>query len=99
MVNIINRKNLILEATKSGFLFFKHIIPELTISSNGTSCKSVRNPFYNDKNPSLSIYFWNDRWWFKDFGDESYSGDIFEFAAYFFVPAGSPKGPCIVDDK
>jgi energy-coupling factor transporter ATP-binding protein EcfA2 len=82
MENFYKLKQTIMGATKDGFLFYKHIIPELRINNNNTNCKSVRNPFYNDSKPSLSIYYWNDRWWFKDFGDETYSGDVFDFAAF-----------------
>lgn len=75
-------KNDVLSATKEGFLVFKQAIPELKVNSNNISCKSVKNPFYNDTKPSLSIYYWNGKWWFKDFGDGTYSGDVFDFAAF-----------------
>jgi len=77
-------KNDILNATKRGFLFYKYIIPHLKLKDNNISCKSVLNPFYHDTKPSLSIYFWNGQWWFKDFGNEDYSGDVFEFAAFHY---------------
>lgn len=83
----------VLGATKDGFLFFKHFILNLTLRDNNKGCKPVRNPFYNDTNPSVSIYYWNDRWWFKDFGDLTYSGDVFDFAAlkYDINPIEEPE--------
>jgi len=77
-------KNTVLDATKGGFLFFKQVIPELKLNSNNISCKSVKNPFYNDTKPGLSVYYWNAKWRFKDFGDETYSGDVFDFAAFHY---------------
>ncbi|MBD1383740.1 AAA family ATPase [Mucilaginibacter rigui] len=81
---ILTLKQDILDATKGGFLFYKSIIPNLMVKENNVSCKSVRNPFYNDSNPSLSIYYWNGQWRFKDFGDESYAGNVFEFAGTLY---------------
>lgn len=80
-----NLKQQVLNQTNNGFDFFKFIITELELKEVN-KCEPTYNPFYNDTKPSLSIYF-NDayeRWYFKDFGDESYSGDVFDFAAHHY---------------
>jgi archaellum biogenesis ATPase FlaH len=77
-------KNTILAATKDGFLFYKQIIPNLKLNSNNRSCRAVLNPFYNDTKPSLSIYYWYGEWRFKDYGEETYCGDVFDFAAFHY---------------
>lgn len=78
-------KEIVLKQSNSGLDFFKHIINDLEMKDE-VSCELASNPFYNDTKPSLSIYFneRSQRWMFKDFGDESYSGDVFDFAAHYY---------------
>lgn len=75
-------KEFILEITKGGILFYLKVIKGLEVG--GDKCKNVLNPFYEDKKPSLSIYFKDEQWYFKDHGDSEFSGDVFQFAATFF---------------
>lgn len=77
----VNKAN-ILSLTNNGFDFFKFVIPELI--RNGNKCKNVKNPFYEDTNASVSIFFKSGKWFFKDHGDETYSGDLFTFAAFHY---------------
>jgi len=75
---------IILAASNDGFSFYKSIIPDLKINNNNISCKAVLNPFYSDTKPSLSIYYWGAQWRFKDFGNEIYAGNVFDFAAFHY---------------
>src|SRR5690554_1186484 len=75
-------KEQILEITKGGILFFKYVIPNLKVQ--GEKCKNVLNPFYPDSKPSLSVYFIDEQWYFKDHGSSEYAGDVFQFASFFF---------------
>ena len=72
----------ILSLTDSGLDFFKFVIPELI--QQGNKCKNVKNPFYDDTKASLSIFFKSGKWFFKDHGDDSYTGDMFSFAAFHY---------------
>lgn len=82
-------KEQILELTDGGFAFYQFVIPGLELSDQG-KCKLTLNPFYDDKQPGLSIYFdeSSERWRFKDFGSsddgKNYCGDVFDFAAHYY---------------
>jgi len=78
---ILNTTN-ILSLTGNGLDFFKFVIPEL--SQRGNKCKNVKNPFYKDTNASMSIFNNSGKWFFKDHGDETYTGDMFTFAAFYY---------------
>ena len=69
-------------------LFYKFVIPSLR--GGERSKKNVKNPFYNDKKGSLSIYKKDDRWIFYDHGEINFHGDIFDFADYYYRK-DSPK--------
>lgn len=73
----------ILSNSQGGLDIYKIIIPNLTLLNN-KQCKNVRNPFYDDKKPSLSIFKKGDRWFYKDFGEETYQGDAFNFCSHYF---------------
>lgn len=72
----------ILDKTNNGLDFFKFVIPELSI--NGNKCNNVKNPFYEDTKAGLSIFNKNGQWFFNDFGDATYSGDMFKFAGFYY---------------
>jgi hypothetical protein len=74
--------NEILRQTDNGLDFYKFVIPELT--QQGNKCKNTKNPFYDDKKPSLSIYFYEGQWLFKDHGEPDFAGDVFSFAAFYY---------------
>lgn len=80
-----NLKQHILLETNGGLDFFTFVLGELELETENR-CKNVLNPFYSDSNPGLSIYKLDDsdRWKFKDHGDDSYNGDMFDFAAYHY---------------
>ena len=44
----------------------------------------VSNPFYEDRNPDLKIYYSGNMWRHHDFGAEEYSGNCIDFAALHF---------------
>ena len=56
----------ILQMTNGGLDYYKLCIPRLSITK-GEKSQNVLNPFYNDSNPSLNIYRYNDRWFFSKF--------------------------------
>jgi hypothetical protein len=82
-------KKLLLEAISGGIDFYKFVIPELT-EATPERMENVRNPFYEDKNPSVSIYRELDKqdklykWYYKDHGEPEFSGDVFNFAAHYY---------------
>ncbi len=78
VLNTIN----ILSLTNSGLDFFKFVIPELI--QTGNKCKNVKNLFYKDTNASMSIFYKSNQWFFKDHGDEIYTGDMFTFASFYY---------------
>ena len=67
----------ILQKTNGGFDVFVHYMGECC------SKKVFRNPFREDTSPSCSIHLrkGSDRFYLKDFGDDSWSGDCFRFVA------------------
>ena len=74
--------NEILEKSNGGLEFYKLVIPDLKVTED--RCKNIHNPFYDDTKPGLSIYFNEDRWWFKDHGEPEYAGDVFTFAGLVY---------------
>lgn len=75
-------KESVLKVTHDGLLFYKFVIPKLKVQ--GDKCRNVTNPFYSDNKPSLSIFYLNGVWYFKDHGDYGYKGDVFVFASIYF---------------
>lgn len=73
----------ILDDTEGGIFFFTHALPTLRYTG-GRKCRNVHNPFYDDSNPSLSIYKHKEKWYYKDFGNPSFQGDVFNFAALHY---------------
>jgi archaellum biogenesis ATPase FlaH len=72
-------KDEILKLTNNGLDVFKHYIPcQWRVGHN------FLNPLYEDHKASCNVYF--DRrtgcYRFKDFGNDSYSGDCFSFVGY-----------------
>ena len=78
-------KEELLEFTNNGEDFFKLVFPNL-LRKDTNSFKQTFNPFYNDRNPAVSVYRINeeDRWRFKDHGDDTYAGDMFDLAAWHY---------------
>ncbi|MBE0676729.1 MAG: DUF3987 domain-containing protein [Bacteroidales bacterium] len=79
---ILNAEN-VLEATDGGILFFKHALPKLKFNG-GHRCPNTFNPFYNDTKAGLSIYKLSRKWYYKDYGDSNFHGDVFNFAALYY---------------
>ncbi len=77
----LNKQN-ILNLTDNGLDFFKFVIKDLT--QQGSKCKNVKNPFYDDTKAGLSIFLKSGQWMYKDFGNETFTGDIFSFAAQHY---------------
>ena len=46
--------------------------------------KNFKNPFYKDTKPALSFMLKDGQYFFKDFGDDSYHGDVFNFAGHYY---------------
>ena len=78
ILNVFN----ILEDMEGGINFFLHAIPELRY--NPKKCPNVYNPFYDDTKPSFSVYKHQDKWYYKDFGNSAFQGDVFNFAALYY---------------
>jgi hypothetical protein len=76
-------KQYFLDNSEDGFDFYEYILGDLKMAEQGR-CENVLNPFYADKNPSLSIYFSYEMWYFKDHGDPAYAGDVFAFAGWHY---------------
>lgn len=74
-------KSKILELTDGGLDIFEAYVDELTPNGEG-KMKNISSPFRRDTNPSFSVYLGDDdKWRFKDFGDDTYQGDVFDFMA------------------
>lgn len=80
-----DKKNELLQNSNNGFYFFKLIIGRNLSMKDEKRCKNVKNPFYDDKNASLSIYK-NDYgiWCYKDYGNIDFHGDVFHFCAIHY---------------
>ena len=76
-------KDNILLASNHGLNFYQLVLQEQLVIK-GNRSKVFKNPFYKDTKADLSIYYRDGHWLFKDFGDPSYSGDVFHFAAYYY---------------
>ena len=76
-------KQYFLEQSNSGLEFYQWVIEDLKMVDD-YRCENVTSPFYDDTNPSFSIYLKDDVWRYHDHGDPSYSGDVFSFAALYF---------------
>lgn len=87
-------KEFILELTDGGLLFFKFIFKDLEII--GERSKNTYNPYYEDKNPGVSVYKKGDKWYYKDHGNPDFSGDMFSLAAYHFDKCQEEEFPEIL---
>ncbi|MFN8257715.1 MAG: DUF3987 domain-containing protein [Bacteroidales bacterium] len=72
----------ILIRSDNGLDFYKFVIPGLVLQGN--KCKNIKNPFYNDTKPSLSIFLKSGQWMFRDHGNSDFAGDVFTFAAFHY---------------
>jgi hypothetical protein len=61
----IDYKKLLI-AAKDGLDIYKHFLPELKMAEVNR-CENILNPFYQDTNPSLSIYKGQTIWRHKGF--------------------------------
>lgn len=78
-----NLKTELLERSNNGLDFFKIYFGDKLHKATPTRFKNVKNPFYDDKNKSFSIYQDDKgRWFYKDYGDMDYQGDCFNFYAH-----------------
>lgn len=86
-------KEKFLELIDSGLQFYEFVIPDLK-QVDDQKCENTYNPFYDDRNPSLSVYYneVKEQWFFKDHGHspnrEEYFGDVFEFAKKYYTEKG-----------
>jgi hypothetical protein len=80
-----NLKTELLERSDNGLAFFKIYFGSKLHQASPTRFKNLKNPFYDDKNESLSIYQdRTGRWYYKDYGDMNYQGDCFDFYALVY---------------
>ena len=85
-------KFMLLQATNGGLDFYQFVFHhKLMPSATENKMENVLNPFYEDTKPSFSIYLKSVKdesetykWCFNDFGDESYFGDVFDFASFYY---------------
>ncbi|MFL9837199.1 DUF3987 domain-containing protein [Flavobacterium sp. ST-75] len=75
-------KTELLERSNNGLDFFKIYFGDQLRWATKKRSKNLKNPFYRDKNGSLSIYEDDSgRWRFKDYGDSNFQGDCFNLYA------------------
>src|SRR5687767_4148200 len=72
-----------LENSNFGFDFYEFVLGELQ-KVDEDRCENVCSTFYNDTKPGLSVYFKNDQWYYHDYGETTYSGDVFSFASCYY---------------
>lgn len=78
-------KNDFLEATRGGFDFYQLVMRKQGKELHQDKPNSLLiNPFYNDTKGSLSINYNNGKYLFNDFGEQSYSGDVFDFTGFYY---------------
>lgn len=86
-------KDQVLDMTGRGKLIYDHIARAYNlqeIPDNG--CHHQPNPF-RDGHGSVSYGFRGDRWMHKDFGDDTFTGDCFQWAGHYFgIDPGSNFG-------
>ncbi len=85
LIKIKPSRELISKFTCNGLIFYQLKIKGLQ-KINENRCKNVRSPFRRDRKPSFSVSRnqSNNTWYFKDFGDSSFTGDVFDFAALVY---------------
>ncbi len=79
--DFLNKENILLKTNNGKQIFeriFDNLGHELLIGRN------IKNPFYKDKKPSLLISNINGNYFFNDFGDSDYRGDVFAFAGHYY---------------
>lgn len=64
--------------------FFERKMSEYGQPLKAGNNSGLKNPFYDDKNGSMSIYMHENKWFFNDFGDDRYKGDVFTFAGFVY---------------
>jgi hypothetical protein len=72
------------ERTNGGYDFYNYVFSKHGVQLNGKNHSGLFNPFCEDTIPSFSIHEHNGEYFFKDFGDESYSGDVLTFAGHYY---------------
>lgn len=78
-------KNELLKSSNNGLDFFKIYFGDKLKWASKKRTRNLKNPFYPDKNGSLSIYEDDKgKWRFKDHGDPKYQGDCFDFYALVY---------------
>jgi hypothetical protein len=77
----------ILEKSNGGLDIFQNLYNDQLIV-NGQRCKNVKSLLYKDGNASLSIYEYNGKWRFKDYGklqnEPEHKGDVFTFVKLLY---------------
>ena len=74
----------ILFQTNGGFNFYSYVMNNNGAQLKQTKNQGLKNPFYEDTKGSLSIFKQDNQYLFKDFGNDSYKGDVFHFAAFHY---------------
>jgi hypothetical protein len=85
-------KFMLLQVTNGGLDFYQFVFKNKLIPvADQNKMENVLNPFYEDTKPAFSIYLKSskdesetDKWCFNDFGDESFFGDVFDFAGFYY---------------
>lgn len=79
---MINKDD-VLFRTNNGLDIIEHIYRTMGTPFKGLN-KPNLNPFYNDTRPSVSFNDVNGSILYKDFGNENYKGDVFDFASHYY---------------
>ena len=83
VMNEIGSKDELLQATNGGEDILLNIFKSIGSEFKGFGQKHL-NPFYSDTKPALIFTKKDNTILFKDFGNDVYSGDIFEFASIYY---------------
>lgn len=70
--------------TNGGFQFYDFVMRKSGVILKENNNFQLKNPYYADKNPSLSINRKNGEYLFIDFGDNGYQGDVIDFAGHYY---------------
>lgn len=81
----------------NGKAFFRNKLPSLRLKDEN-SFHNVSSPFRRDRNPSFHVYRnpSDNKWYYKDWGDSSSTGDVYSFAASIYGLSLQSDFPLII---
>jgi hypothetical protein len=70
--------------THGGFTFYEYVMLQKGVRIKWNNNFKLHNPFYEDKNPGMSVNCKDNEYFFCDHGDRKYEGDVIDFAGFYY---------------